>query len=116
PIADEALLTKLLDESRNKVPFLLDLAGDNGFMLIIGIGGPLGCVLYKSIDGSSSYPMAVAKGMPSDDDQREVEFLAGGTPTPVLLRKCLPFDVVKQVVIHFFRTGEPSPDVEWVAD
>ena len=94
----------------------MEIARDNGFKLLIGIGGALGCVQYSSSDGSPPYLVAVAKDRQYlDDDQSDlqVEFLAGDTPTPIPMRRCLPYQLVKQLVVFFFRTGDRSPDVLW---
>jgi hypothetical protein len=42
-----------------------------------------------------------------------IEFQCGGTPTPVGSRNILRFDELKEVVLHFMRTGERSNTVSW---
>jgi len=112
-IADEATLTNLLKDSAAKDPFLLELTGDNGFRLTIGIGGPLGCVQYSSNNGYPPYLVALSESQDRRNADGDVEFLAGGTATPVPLRRCLTFEVLGQIVMYFFATGERSPEVGW---
>lgn len=51
-----------------------------------------------------------AKELPA---REEMEFLAGGTLTPVSGRFCIPMELVEEIASHFLRTGERSADVEW---
>src|SRR5581483_4737569 len=80
-IENSESLMKLLNDARQRQPFLLELEGDTGFKLIIGIGGPLGCVQFSANNGDPPYLMAVANN--AQKDEMDVEFLAGGTATPV---------------------------------
>jgi len=114
-ITERVSLIKLLDYSSKRKPFLLELAGDNGFKLIIGIGGPWGCVQFSSIDGNPPYLIAMRKDEKGTDalDVDEVEFLAGGTPTPISMHQIFPYEKVKDMVVYFFETGHRSPSVEW---
>jgi hypothetical protein len=104
-------LEELLEESRRRKPFLLELSGSNGFKLIIGIGGSAGCVQYSSTDGAPPYLVAVAR--PELEAAGEMEFLAGGTAAPIPARHCLPFELVKKAVFHFFEQGGRITEVEW---
>ena len=113
PIKTEAELTAILADSHEKRPFLLQLEGDNGFKLIIGVGGPVGCAQFSSVDGNTPYQMAVSKGGQTADSSEAVEFLAGGTPTPIPIRRCVPFEALKRIVIQFFEKGDRSREVEW---
>ena len=58
-IEDAVSLTRLLEDSKERRPFFLELEGTNGYKLTIGIGGPLGCVQFSSIDGEPPYLVAV---------------------------------------------------------
>jgi len=63
-IADGARLAELLDGRRKKPPFLARLSGENGFELMIGIGGRFGCVQHSRSDGEPPYLMAVSPNPP----------------------------------------------------
>jgi hypothetical protein len=42
-----------------------------------------------------------------------VEFLISNTPTPFAARYIISFDELKEVVLHFMKTGERSDMVLW---
>ena len=113
-IEDEKILLAALDELRKREPFLLEIKGTSGFKLLVGIGGSLGCVQFSPSNGDPPYLMAVATGPNRVVDHRsEIEFLAGGTPSPIPIHQCLAFDLVKEIVIFFSRTGGRSPNFAW---
>ena len=43
-VAEPAKLSEMLDARRKSPPFFIRLTGDNGFEIMLGIGGDLGCV------------------------------------------------------------------------
>ncbi|PHR87369.1 MAG: hypothetical protein COA78_37200 [Blastopirellula sp.] len=102
----------LMDKLRTKPPFFCELIGDNGYNLMIGIGGDVGCVQYSARDGLPPYLMATAfSGNKSEGEY--MEFLTGGTLTPVERRYCMPFNIVSEIVADFVRSGLASSAVEW---
>ncbi len=92
-------------------PFLFELRGENGFMLMVGFAGNCGSVQYSPSDGSPPYLMAV----PDDvvDDGNFVEFLAGNTPTPIARRFCLPIEQIEKIAYDFIEQGDKSGEVTW---
>ena len=90
-VATAAALDAVLDSLRYRHPFLLELQGSNGYRLLMGIGGPLGCVQNGRGDGNQPYLMAVEKIANHVTSEDEVEFLAGGTPSPIPRRQCVRF-------------------------
>lgn len=91
-------------------PFMFELRGENGFMLTIGVAADCGTVQYSPSEGLPPYMMALG------DEIAEggcVEFLAGGTPTPIPRRFCLPLERVRKVVQDFLTHGGKSNAVEW---
>ena len=106
-----ASLIRLLANLRSNVPFVAELQGDNGFQLIFGIGDDFGCVEYERIDGELPYLMAVSAQRPMKNG--DVEFLMGGTATPISARFILSFDELQQIALHFLETGERSESVTW---
>lgn len=111
-VTSPATLVQLLEKLQSHTPFLLDLIGDNGYRLTTGIGSDLGCVQHSRNDGEPPYLIAVQKGDAVGGDD-EVNFLAGGTATPILRRQCIPMELLKRVAVHFLSTGERSDEVAW---
>jgi hypothetical protein len=110
-IADSEQLARMLDSLRTRKPFLAELLGDNGYSLTVGIGGTVGCVQYSRSDGSSVYLVAMASN--ATPAEGEIEFLCGGTLTPVAIRYILPFETVKEIANYFLETGARSARVRW---
>jgi immunity protein Imm1 of predicted polymorphic toxin system len=104
-------LADFLDSARTKNPFIAELRGDNGFELVIGIGGNFGCVEHIAINGDLPYLMAMSFHPLLTNG--EVEFLTANTPTPIAARYILSFDELKEVALHFLATGERSHSVSW---
>lgn len=110
-IESSAALTNLLEDARSKVPFFVRLLGDNGFELMVGIGGNVGCVQHSRSYGESPNLMAVSKHPLMK--QGCVEFLTANTPTPVAARYIINFDELREIALHFLQTGERSDAVFW---
>ncbi len=110
-VGSGAQLSELLDSRRNNAPFFARFSSDNGFEIMVGIGGNVGCVQYSRGDGAPPYLMAVSSRPPMK--RGCVEFLTANTPTPIAARYILSFDEVKTIAIHFFKTGERSNAVSW---
>jgi hypothetical protein len=111
-VAEADKLAELLDGRRNSVPFIADLAGDNGFELMIGVAGDLGCAQFSRLDGKPPYLMAVS-AHPPPVEAGYFEFLAASTPTPIAARYIISFDELKQIACHFADTGGRSDAVSW---
>jgi len=110
-IFDANKLTELIDARRNRNPFIADLIADNGFELMIGIGGSVGCAQYSRSDGEPPYLMAASRQRPVK--RGVIEFYTNDTPTPFAARYIIGFDELKEVAVHFLRTGERSDAVSW---
>lgn len=109
-IQDSVGLSQILAGLRNRRPFFFELSGENGFKLTIGVG-ELGCAQYSPADGSPPYLIALAPN--SESAEGYSEFFAGGTPTPVLNRYCMPFESVRDIAGFFLRTGGAHPAFTW---
>ena len=106
-------LLDLLDELRSsRPPFMCELVGNNGFTLTVGIGGDTGCVQHAPSDGTPPYLMAIDPTT-GKSTVEEMEFVVGGTATPIDGRYCLPFATVKDVVAEFAVSGNRSAAVNW---
>ncbi len=112
-VHDEDDLRQLLDSARGREPFVCELAGENGYTLTLGIGPDFGFVQQSPCDGNTPYLVAVAPERCQPHEQEYFEFLAGGTPTPVAARFCLPLETVKEIAACFLATGKRSPAVSW---
>lgn len=111
--SDGKSLSVLLDGLRIRNPFIAELRGENGFELTVGLGGNLGFVEHRRIDGDLPYLMAVSPRPPMKSG--EVEFLTANTPTPIDAKYILTFDELKKIAIEFQSTGERSKSVRWEA-
>lgn len=103
-------LLGILEGLRGRPPFFCELV-TLSVKLLVGIGPNVGCLQYSSTDGNPPYLMAVWTdpsfiGMP-------LEFLIGGTRTPIAARFCLPMDAIKHVATTFLETGSRSDVVLW---
>jgi hypothetical protein len=103
--------SELLERTRSKKPHFVCLSSDNGFELLVGIGGDVGCVQHSLSQGRSPNLMAISTHPPMK--RGYVEFLTANTLTPVAARYIINADELKQVVLHFVRTGERSDAVIW---
>lgn len=110
-VSEGSCLSELLDQLKDRPPFFCNLIGQDGHTVLLGIGGPRGCVQYSRTDGAPPYLMAISR---DPEVSREFfEFLIGNTPSPVPSRYCPPFDTVKNIATYFQMTGERSPAVSW---
>ena len=110
-ITESNSLAEILDQRRKYVPFIAELAGDNGYELAIGIGSDVGSAQYSRTDGEPPYMMAVSPQRHMTKGY--VEFFFHNEPTPVAARYILSFDQVKMVSLHFLKTGDKSNAVSW---
>jgi immunity protein Imm1 of predicted polymorphic toxin system len=110
-ISSDDELISLLEQMRAASPVITEFCGPNDFQIDIGIGGKFGSVQYSRIDGAPPYLMAVSH-RPAVK-RGYIEFLCGGTPTPIAARYIISFDELKEVVLHFLSSGERSETVSW---
>ena len=110
-IESDAGLVKSLEQARNEKPFFVRLLGDNGFEVLLRIGGDFGCVQYSGSHGESPNLMAVSTRPPMK--RGYVEFLTSDKPTPGAARYIISFDELKRVVLDFLHTGLRSDAVVW---
>lgn len=110
-IVSRGEFSEWLEKLRTKRPFFIRLSCDDGFEILFGIAGYLGCVQHRLSYGESTNLMAVSRH-PSMM-RGHVEFLTANTLTPVAARYIISFDELKEVVLHFLQTGERSGAVGW---
>jgi hypothetical protein len=107
-------LRDILDQLQLRDPFILELGGDNGYRLTVGVGGPVSCIQFASSDGEPPYLVAVAKTREPSIDAASYVFLCGDQDTEIPNNHCVPFNVLRSVASHFIDTGERSQEVDWV--
>jgi hypothetical protein len=112
-VGQSTQLMDLLSHLQGRPPFFCELIGESGYKLLLGIGGPRGCIQHSRADGDPPYLMAVADE--SQHSNEDFEFLIGGTLTPVASRFCVQFKTVREIAAHFQMTGERSPKTRWEA-
>lgn len=110
-ISQASELLELLSRLQRRPPFFCKLIGENGYELLLGIGGPRGCVQHSSVDGSPPYLMVVTEE--SECLKEDFEFLISGELTPVSSRYCAPFKTVSEIAVYFQRTGERNSTALW---
>src|SRR5262249_52406020 len=92
-------------------PFLCELTGDNGYKLLVGLGGDQGCLQYSPSDGRPPYLMAV--GDTFAEDGTVIVFLTANTPTPIPAKDCIAIAIVKSVVRDFLKAGRQPVKAAW---
>jgi Immunity protein Imm1 len=110
-IHDTDRLRSILLSLQDRERFTCELDRANGSELVLGVG-PIGFAEY-SRDGDAPYLYAITNRTVIHGGY--VEFLAGGTPTPVDARFCMPFDDVIKIAVYFMETGKASPRFAWEA-
>lgn len=104
-------VAQLFESLRGRPPFMFELIGENGHSLTVGYSDSVGAVQHAASDGQPPYMMAVNEE--AADDEAFVEFLAGGTPTPIPGRFCLPIERVVAIAQEFVATGDRPVAVTW---
>jgi hypothetical protein len=110
-VDQKSRLSELLDQLQGQLPFFSELLGQNGYKVLIGIGGPRGCVQFSRSDDEPPYLMALSHN--PDYSMEGVASLIRGELTHVPSRYCIPFETVKDIAEHFMMTGERSLRVSW---
>ncbi|MEO1245769.1 MAG: Imm1 family immunity protein [Pseudomonadota bacterium] len=104
-------LQEVLTSDRDRLPFFAELIGENGFRLLLGLGSREGCVQFSSIDGSPPYLMVVSPD--ESNSEGDLEFMIGGTVSPVPRRLCVPYETVEKTAAEFVQTGQRGLDIQW---
>jgi hypothetical protein len=100
---------KILDATADREPFFVELVGNRGFNLLVGVRRDGGCVQFSPSDGVPPYLMAV--GNPALDGFSE--YLIGGTPTPIPNRFDLGRDRLRAIIGTFLDSGEKADSFVW---
>ena len=111
---DSEKLRDILEQLQRRDPIILELEGENGYRMTVGIGGPVACIQHSSSNGEPPYLVAVMKDAASGRQEEDHVFLCGGQATEIRGRHCVPFSVLQSVACYFLETGDRSQDVDWV--
>lgn len=101
---------RLLRSLRTRDPFFCSFEMSAG-TLLVGVSQDMGCVQFTSKAGGPPYLMAMNDSIESGDEH--VEFLSGGTPSPVPRRYSLPWPLLERIVTAFLDQGAIPSDVAW---
>lgn len=111
-IASVGHLRTLLTELSAGEPGIVELVSSTGNRLQLGVGGQFACSQFIKNDNMPPYLCGKTSLIRARGD---VEFLLGGTPTPVDPEQCLSVEEAFKIAEYFFNTGERDPSVEWIA-
>ena len=109
--SDGAKLGQLLDARKRQPPFGARLSGENGYELMIGLGGRFAFIQYSLSNGDPPYLLAMSENPPLKSGG--IEFFVGNTPTPVTARHIIRFAELKEIAFHFIETGQRGSGVGW---
>jgi hypothetical protein len=109
--SNSSALLDCLHKLSARPPFFCELENENGFKLLVGIGGHWSCIQHSRKDGLPPYLMAV----PREAQSRvpDMEFLMGNTGTPIRGRYVLKSELADELVSFFVKTGGRSDAAEW---
>jgi hypothetical protein len=109
----EELTAALTDLSQGD-PRIFEVVSRSGAALQFGLGGPYACAQFSEpipdmVEARSAW-LARTK-LPSTPG--EIEFMLGGTPTPVAPEYCLSFQEILTILEHFHETAKRHPEFQW---
>jgi hypothetical protein len=101
----------LNDFVKQQQPGFVELNSSVGSRLQLGVGRQFACAQFVEHKSLPPYLCAKTKMIRADKD---IEFLCGGTPSPIPPELCLSFDEAAKIAEYFFEVGERDPDFEWI--
>ena len=107
---EEDLLRLLARIKSQSPPGMVDLIHENGFKLLVG-PSEIGCAQFSPADDQPPYLMAVVPGTHTAGDT--IDFMYDGSLTEIPSVFGIPYETLRDLALHFFRTGERSAAVEW---
>jgi hypothetical protein len=100
-----------LNEVAQQEPRIIDMVSPTGNRLQLGLGSAFGCAQLIRENNMPPYLCAIAERSIAKGD---VEFLLGGTPTPVPPERCLPVEQAMRIAEYFFTNDAADPTTRWV--
>jgi hypothetical protein len=107
-LSDAASVSDFVGSFHGRDPFVFELCCEEGYRLTNGCGSILACVQYSAADGLPPYMFAVADTPYTAEPKC---FFAGGQPTEIPARFCIPIQHMERIVEEFIATGQRSPSV-----
>lgn len=112
-VSNEKELSNILNNLSNQEAQVVIAEFSNMGVFTIGIGMPYGFVKYSQGD-EPPYLVALAdKNTLKSNPNDEVEFITGGTPTPIEKAYCLALEQVVEIMTHYFQNKELPQFVKW---
>jgi hypothetical protein len=108
--ATEVLSLLETDHPTRKLPYSFELYGDNGWVLDIGIETP--SYGFAQLERLEPWVCLVATN-PKTADSNFMEYMVGGTPTPISGQYRISFEDVRKAISHFVSTGEGVSELAW---
>lgn len=109
----ESALAKI-DVHTQREPHFVELVGDHGYKLLIGLNRDSGCVQFSKTDGSPPYLMALEREKEEKElEEHEQTFFMGHTATPIDARFYLTLETIKSIVGCFSTTGDIRSAAIW---
>ena len=110
-IASVRDLKEKLIELLAQEPRFVEFKSAAGNRLQMGLGGRYACAQFLNQDNTPPYLCAKAKIVHT---LSEVEFLCGGTETPIPPELCLSPPEAFHIAEWFYLTGERDAGFEWI--
>lgn len=104
-------LREVLVGAADRDPFLFELWTDAGELLTVGLSSDWMCMQHSSRSGDPPYLMALNEA-PAEAPEM-LEFLCGGTPTPIEGKFLLPRARAELLIEEFFETRRRPHSVRW---
>ncbi len=108
---DELRSTLLEFKKRERSVF--ELIAPNRDLLVLGVGGDSGYVMFQSAEADPPYLWALG---PNRDFDHYIEFLMEGTPTPVPIARTIPFHEMVDIATSWMQNGRLPDTIEWDED
>ena len=109
---DLTSLESFLQRLRLDDPLVINITLPEGDELTVGIGPTRSCVQHSAKEHEPPYLIAQEPNAPVEDS--ELEFDAGGTPTPIMISQTLPSDKAIALILEIVSTEKRPSYVEWV--
>lgn len=99
PVVSAEQLRVLLIHLAGQEPGFVELESSTSGILQLGIGGQFACAQFTTRDDK---PRCLAAKTRTVGATSDVEFLCGGTPTPIAPELCLTFEEAVSIAEQFF--------------
>jgi hypothetical protein len=113
-VDDSDILCDILDQLQLREPFILELEGDNGYRLTVGIGGPVQLHSTQFERWRAALRDGRDERYPGTPEPENRVLLSGGQGTEIRGSQCVPYAVLRSVATCFLQTGDRSTEVDWV--